>query len=484
MGHEDRFRPPSLSGGCRLRQGTFAGTRATGETRRLRSFARSRSELGLFGPGRGCRVGKDDQINVSKCEHAHTPRRFLDLILSSVGGWAAHLGNAGSEEAHMATLSRKDQKQGNEVRQRSFRPISRDELASLGAIAATEPRPTREDTTNAVFLITPDGVDPKVSCQGGIPVFRENKQTIWQVKLHGSGTLLRGLPVQSLSIVEPQASARTGSPHIFTDSYRPPWMEFAYLPTILPPRHRRSRKRRSQNADRSFEYDFPEVVMKQYPWACIGQVFGGTNRDFQTWSTGGTGTLIGPSTIITAAHLIPHGADFFWVKFVPAGYGNDTPFGITWATQVRTYPIPGSGAHDRYRDLAVCHLLDPVGNMLGWLGTHSSTGDDFYQHTDTWLCIGYPQYLNGRSGIEWFVAVDEIDRDGNAAQLQCDNAFTTPGWSGGPLWGYLSGGNLVTNRVVGIVSGVETEPVDDTDSVFSGGPVLTDLAIQARKDWG
>jgi len=26
MGHEDQFRPPSLSGGCRLGKATFAGT--------------------------------------------------------------------------------------------------------------------------------------------------------------------------------------------------------------------------------------------------------------------------------------------------------------------------------------------------------------------------------------------------------------------------------------------------------------------------
>jgi len=36
MGHEERFRPPSLSGHCRLGEATFADTRGKGETRRKR----------------------------------------------------------------------------------------------------------------------------------------------------------------------------------------------------------------------------------------------------------------------------------------------------------------------------------------------------------------------------------------------------------------------------------------------------------------
>jgi len=39
MGHEDAFPRPRLSARCGFGQGTFAGTRATGETRRFRSFA-------------------------------------------------------------------------------------------------------------------------------------------------------------------------------------------------------------------------------------------------------------------------------------------------------------------------------------------------------------------------------------------------------------------------------------------------------------
>jgi hypothetical protein len=46
MGHEDAFPRPRLSARCRFSQGTFAGTRATGEARRFRPFARPRWNRG------------------------------------------------------------------------------------------------------------------------------------------------------------------------------------------------------------------------------------------------------------------------------------------------------------------------------------------------------------------------------------------------------------------------------------------------------
>ena len=45
MGHEDAFPRPRLSGRCRFSQGTFAGTRATGETRIPRIISGSPTDV-------------------------------------------------------------------------------------------------------------------------------------------------------------------------------------------------------------------------------------------------------------------------------------------------------------------------------------------------------------------------------------------------------------------------------------------------------
>jgi hypothetical protein len=46
LGHEDAFPQPRLSARYRFSQGTFAGTRATGETRRYQPFAEPLSNCG------------------------------------------------------------------------------------------------------------------------------------------------------------------------------------------------------------------------------------------------------------------------------------------------------------------------------------------------------------------------------------------------------------------------------------------------------
>jgi hypothetical protein len=53
QGHEDAFPRPRLSACCPFSQGTFAGPRATGETRRKRPLTRNRArhERRLLGVG-------------------------------------------------------------------------------------------------------------------------------------------------------------------------------------------------------------------------------------------------------------------------------------------------------------------------------------------------------------------------------------------------------------------------------------------------
>ena len=46
MGHEDQFRPPSLSGGCRLGKATFAGTGGKEEDAPIAEIAKAADLIG------------------------------------------------------------------------------------------------------------------------------------------------------------------------------------------------------------------------------------------------------------------------------------------------------------------------------------------------------------------------------------------------------------------------------------------------------
>ena len=57
--------------------------------------------------------------------------------------------------------------------------------------------------------------------------------------------------------------------------------------------------------------------------------------------------------------------------------------------------------------------------------------------------------------------------------------FVTGGWSGGPLWGWMS----VGSHVVGITSGWEVDGWDPVRSVIAGGAHLVELTQFGWDNW-
>lgn len=226
-----------------------------------------------------------------------------------------------------------------------------------------------------------------------------------------------------------------------------------------------------------------ELLDTGYPWCTIGRVFVGINEDYINWTDSGTGVLIGRNIILTASHVAPWDQPSWWMRFVPAYRDGAAPLGESYVQQFRGYKnsdeVKGS-------DYIVARLYNPLGDALGWMGTHSFGDEDDYKDVP-WKSVGYPGdfFMAQRPALQPFVAVEDVDDDDGGLELET-TPFTSNGWSGGPLFGWPRG--VSGPRVAGVCSGREEEFsfwdfFTATHSVFAGGSQMIDLVKWAMANW-
>lgn len=163
-----------------------------------------------------------------------------------------------------------------------------------------------------------------------------------------------------------------------------------------------------------------------------------------TYSNGntyiGTGFVLGPKAIATAAHCLynsDRGGYAASVKVVPAKNGNKEPYGSVLVTAsadnliVSSDFIKSSGPN---HDWGIILLDTNLGDKTGWLGLKWQS--DSYTNTAVYN-TGYPAVVNGQdSGKAMYVGTGTV-------KTSSDNTFkgtwdASAGNSGGPVYAYYS----------------------------------------------
>lgn len=209
-----------------------------------------------------------------------------------------------------------------------------------------------------------------------------------------------------------------------------------------------------------------------YPWCTTGRV---------TSALGGaSGVVVGPRHVLTCSHAVQWlpGNTAGWIRFAPASYDGNEPFGAAWGTRIywegRKVFGPSISRDEAQHDY-VCIVMDRrIGDITGWMGSRSWS--DSWDGGSYWSHIGYPGDLGGqRPSFENGIALDGSFWDREVHTRIFHKADVWPGQSGGPFFGWWSGES--GPRVVADQSAHNSD-----ENIASGGAHMVNCIIRARNE--
>jgi V8-like Glu-specific endopeptidase len=204
-----------------------------------------------------------------------------------------------------------------------------------------------------------------------------------------------------------------------------------------------------------------------YPYSVHGLIkayFGEKNE----WISYGSGTLIGPNTVLTAAHVIYNfGGKANYVEFIPAINKNDTPYGIINAKKI-FYPAEFVESEGANEDYGILILDQEIGEKTGFFGI-SVLKPEMLKKKKYYL-YGYPEDLCPNYDEMWGAnfPIDKVEEDNIYYRVD-----TYGGQSGSAIY-YEKDGNY-------FVVGVHTGGDDKGD--YNVGILLTEKRIRCIKEW-
>ena len=355
-------------------------------------------------------------------------------------------------------------------------PLSPEEIDRCGTVEPSEPPPARQRVNLMTFRLPPRATVELVED-------RREPRT-WRVEAEYRGEIKQEIPYARIPVT--LLDRERLAPYLKIKGLRgerPAHAEMRFQPApSKQDAEREAKLRPGEDRPANIFGADDRVVYRDtsFPWRCVGRV-----RTSQGTCTGCT---IGPRLVLTASHCIDWlaGGGAGWVRFSPAYYNGDGPWGELIATRVIYWNRAQGGLTDQETafDYAVLVLQEPHG--LGYPGYR--TYDDAWNGQDVWQHMGYPGDLTGtqRPAFQNRCAIETTESEslsGQTGYVLGHFNDITGGHSGGPVWGWW--GNEPWPRVVGVQSAEAATPSRDTsgDNEFGGGPALSALIAWARSNY-
>jgi V8-like Glu-specific endopeptidase len=287
----------------------------------------------------------------------------------------------------------------------------------------------------------------------------------------------------SIPFAQLEAIAKERGTQLSTKGYKPDNLPHATKPDIIKPEALLKPGLLLPKEDVTSPVSDRAVVTNptSYPYSTIGKVFVGWNNNFNSVMWTGSGVLVGPNLLLTASHAAPWGQTGAWMRFVPAYTNGSEPLGSSYVSH--WYGIPNSDTVEGH-DYVICSLYTEIGYQCGWMGSYW-WGDAGNYENKSWFSVGYPANLYDaqeeivETGIQ--ITNVEFDSDGGAELMTNNDFYTSPGWSGGPLFQYLPGDLYPV--VIGVMSGWESFTSGELDDVNAGGRYMVTLIIYGEQTW-
>ncbi|PWT76574.1 MAG: serine protease [Bacteroidetes bacterium] len=358
-------------------------------------------------------------------------------------------------------------------------PMLPDEFLTLENEKATKGLPKEFESLheNRIYIHTPHGKPAQITEP-------KNHADAMELLLPPGANI--GLPGLKSGRISRDEIKKAIKPAAHLEGFRPNWIDYAPHPKLAPLAKRYLKRRTGEIVDPHygvFGTDDRQVYYPSgYPWTCIGKIYAWNDFSKSSPQWSGSGVLIGGRVVLTAGHVAPWGSGNWAMKFIPAFYDGASALGAgvySYVSDFYGYNDPVSAY-----DMVVCRLYTPLGNSLGYFG--AKTYDSGWQGGNYWSLAGYPGAIanaNRPSRQMWW-AIDDDDSDGSTDELEF-TADSTPGDSGGPVFGFWNGESWPS--VVGTDSGGLKETflwwtIEDTN-VAAGGSAMVDLIIWARNNW-
>ncbi|MEE4423504.1 MULTISPECIES: trypsin-like serine peptidase [Streptomyces] len=295
-----------------------------------------------------------------------------------------------------------------------------------------------------------------------------------------------GLPLESTELHE---FGSLKAPKELLSSYCPPWQPLLDYPRSAGEASQTTLSRMNGSpvigtADGLYGEFAPRQAYYPtgFPFVCIGKVFSYSDVSLPTWDHAAVGFLVGPRTVMTVSHVLPWGSTNAKVQFA-AGYYDGTssvgPGAWSWATSMHGYAGQSVTAHD----MAILRLSDPLGNWLGYFGSHPY--DSAMQGGAYWNMAGYPSDIFSGERPSWQggITVRDDDEDGDGQEIE-HHGDGQPGASGAPFWGRWDDHRLAIGTETGYekVSGPLGIGGED-NNIAAGGPAFGGLVQYGRDNW-